>query len=461
MMSKLYRKISKKSSKSPKKTKTNSSLASSKANYTANNASTNKNKFEQSITNGFPPPLNVCTNNLNLHNNNSNNLNAAAKQSLREKIFYKMSIPTPSLSKSSSSVSSSSASASSSIRLHGPATEFMLNRNFENLKIEKHDREEQTSENAVAESLYNNNKTEQIIIDDPMMSSHEANAPNNKAPPESATAKMTTTTTTTLASEIKGRFVDEPEYDMSHPRRGTAVIINNKRFDSRLEMPTRDGTDKDACALELSLYKLGFDVRTAHNCTALFMRDFLKQQAKADHSQADCFLCVIMTHGENGVVYGVDREIELDQLIHPFKFNRTLAGKPKLFFVQACRGTNLMEGIDSNPTEANCVNKIPMEADFLIAYSTISGFYSWRNSSNGSWFIQSLCQILNEYGATLELMKLLTYVNRRVAYYYESNTNDQVMNGKRQVPSIVSMLTKEVYFKSKSSFSKSYQISYA
>ena len=183
--------------------------------------------------------------------------------------------------------------------------------------------------------------------------------------------------------------------------------------------------------------------------------------SKTDHSNADCFLCIIMSHGENGVVYGVDREVEIEQLIQPFKFSRTLAGKPKMFFIQACRGSQLMDGIDSNPMESNYVSKIPMEADFLIAYSTVAGYYSWRNSQNGSWFIQSLCQVLNEHGNSIELMKLLTIVNRRVAYYFESNTNDANMNGKKQIPCIVSMLTKEVYFKPKINFTKSCQISYA
>ena len=34
----------------------------------------------------------------------------------------------------------------------------------------------------------------------------------------------------------RGRFADECEYRMNHPKRGIAVIINNKRFDPRLEM---------------------------------------------------------------------------------------------------------------------------------------------------------------------------------------------------------------------------------
>ena len=28
---------------------------------------------------------------------------------------------------------------------------------------------------------------------------------------------------------------------------------------------------------------------------------------------------------------------------------------------------------------------LPTEADFLYAYSTVPGYYSWRNSAKGSW----------------------------------------------------------------------------
>jgi caspase 7 len=285
------------------------------------------------------------------------------------------------------------------------------------------------SENAVSQSIYQN---EQFLINSNEININEL--------------------TDRFQMSRQGRFADESEYQMNHIKRGTAVIINNKIFDSRLQMPTRDGTDKDAASLEFCFRKLGFEIRLFHNCAAFLMRDLLLKYAKADHSDSDCFVCVLMSHGENGVIYGVDQEIEIERLIDPFKSNRTLAGKPKLFFIQACRGTHLMEGIDSNPFEVNYVSKIPMEADFLIAYSTIAGYYSWRNSLNGSWFIQSLCNILNECGDALEIMQLLTAVNRRVAYYYESNTSDPYMHGKKQVPCIVSMLTKELYFRPKKNY---------
>jgi caspase 7 len=245
---------------------------------------------------------------------------------------------------------------------------------------------------------------------------------------------------------VEARFADEPEYRMSYARRGYAVIINNKRFD---DMPLRDGTDFDAAKLESCLKRLEFDVKLFHNQPASSMLSLLNYYARLDHSDSDCFMCVLLSHGDNDIVYGVDKEVEIERLIEPFKFNRTLAGKPKIFMIQACRGTKLMDGIDTNPFQVNYVSKIPIEADFLITYSTIAGYFSWRNSQNGTWFIQSLCSILNEHGKNLEIMQILTLVNRRVAFYYESNASDPSMSHKRQIPCIVSMLTKELYLRPK------------
>jgi hypothetical protein len=54
-----------------------------------------------------------------------------------------------------------------------------------------------------------------------------------------------------------------------------------------------------------------------------------------------------LSHGEEGLIYGVDHSCEIEHLIAPFKSNPTLAGKPKLFFIQACRGTKLMDGMQN------------------------------------------------------------------------------------------------------------------
>jgi caspase-1 len=99
--------------------------------------------------------------------------------------------------------------------------------------------------------------------------------------------------------------------------------------------------------------------------------------------------------------------------------------------------------------------RIPTWADFLITYSTIPGYFSWRNTLEGSWFIQSLVKILNQEGSTTSLLDLLTKVSYNVAYNYESNVPDlSTFHKQKQVPVIHSMLTRKIIFKPKVSKDK-------
>ena len=79
----------------------------------------------------------------------------------------------------------------------------------------------------------------------------------------------------------------------------------------------------------------------------------------------------------------------------------------------------------------------------------IVGYFAWRNSTKGSWFVQAIAKIFLQYGTEKEIMWLMTRVNREVAYEFESNASKEFMNRKKQIPCIVSMLTKELYFHQK------------
>lgn len=65
---------------------------------------------------------------------------------------------------------------------------------------------------------------------------------------------------------------------------------------------------------------------------------------------------------------------------------------------------------------------------------------------SGSWFIQSLCDMLTKYGRELEVLHIMTRVNHKVALEFESVSNSPGFHAQKQIPCIVSMLTKELYF---------------
>uniref|UniRef100_A0A8C9SFG8 Caspase-3 n=2 Tax=Scleropages formosus TaxID=113540 RepID=A0A8C9SFG8_SCLFO len=237
-------------------------------------------------------------------------------------------------------------------------------------------------------------------------------------------------------------------YNLDYPTMGMCLIINNKNFDKRTGMNIRNGTDVDAGNVMKAFSKLGYKVKVANDQTVEQMKKELYTVSQQDHSNAASFVCVLLSHGDEGVLFGTDGAVELKTLTGYFRGDRckTLVGKPKLFFIQACRGTELDAGIETDSSPDSSSEKIPVEADFLYAYSTAPGYYSWRNTMCGSWFIQSLCDMLSKHSFQLELMQILTRVNYKVALDFESSSNMPGFHAKKQIPCIVSMLTKEMYF---------------
>lgn len=64
--------------------------------------------------------------------------------------------------------------------------------------------------------------------------------------------------------------------------------------------------------------------------------------------------------------------------------------------------------------------------------------------------MQALCEGLERYGFELDLLTILTFVNRQVAIDYESNVpSNNMMHQQKQIPCITSMLTRLIKFEKK------------
>ncbi|XP_060067184.1 caspase-3-like [Ylistrum balloti] len=254
------------------------------------------------------------------------------------------------------------------------------------------------------------------------------------------------------------------EYNFNYHKRGLFLIINNKNFHPSTGQMTREGTNVDAERLEERFQDLGFEVRRYNDVASAKITQIMYDASEYDHSDCDCFGCAILSHGIEGRIYATDGILPLEMLIVPFKGERcpSLVGKPKLFFLQACRGITNEASLDLTDSVSDrsgysedfesCIHplrKIPVEADFLFSYSTVPGCYSWRNNQDGSWFIQALCIVLENYGPKMELLHMLTQVNRIVTYEFESCTDEEFTENIKQMPCIVSMLTRYVYFRPK------------
>uniref|UniRef100_A0A8C3PHE3 Caspase-8 n=1 Tax=Calidris pygmaea TaxID=425635 RepID=A0A8C3PHE3_9CHAR len=194
---------------------------------------------------------------------------------------------------------------------------------------------------------------------------------------------------------------------------------------------------------------LQFKTVNHRNLEAEQMYAELKEYSKKDHSNMDCFVCFIFSHGEKAKIKGTDHElVNIKDLLSCFSGSNcpSLAGKPKLFFIQACQGSvghpavTVKEDFSGHlETDATPLTTIPDQADILIGMATMEDYECYRCPETGSIYIQCLCKKM-ELLCPLrkDLITILTEVNKEVAA--------RVLNGWKQMPEIKSTLRKQLIF---------------
>ncbi|KAM7437399.1 hypothetical protein ABFA07_012956 [Porites harrisoni] len=277
------------------------------------------------------------------------------------------------------------------------------------------------------------------------------------------------------SSQVKKNVLPDTDEDFVYPMNckphGWCLIVNNVDFET---LRRRGGSDLDAKQLSGLFTQLHYKVKVVRNQTAKQLKDTLFQFAKmSDHKAADSMVLCLLSHGLEGQIYGVDGVlVSIPDLLALFNgyMAKDLIGKPKLFFIQACRGSDYDHGTDvtdgghsanveteyhvtrstnellaaafpnDKPETVDEPETIPAEADMLVAYSTVPGYVSWSHLQKGSWFVQAMVDVFSAYAKTEDVVSMLVRVNGKVAREFES------FNRKKQMPAPVIMLTRKVFF---------------
>ena len=95
---------------------------------------------------------------------------------------------------------------------------------------------------------------------------------------------------------IDDAFDDDEDnvYKMNHGRRGLALIFNHFLFESKFNLGSRTGTHVDRDNLKSVLFKMRFDVQVYDDLTCDKLMEAVTEAASLDHTDADCFLLVIL-----------------------------------------------------------------------------------------------------------------------------------------------------------------------
>lgn len=251
--------------------------------------------------------------------------------------------------------------------------------------------------------------------------------------------------------------MDALEYNMRHQQRGLCVVFEHQQFKYEEE---RVGSDKDVARIAVTFRRLGFTVELHRDLEMIDLMTELRRLAERDsHRHSDCLVVFCLTHGKPGKLCAMDMSYPANKLWEEFTADRCpeLAGKPKLFFVAACRGKRRERGVrftwKTGRTRADSAVRsnggylMPAHADILLAHSSADGFYSFREEDAGTWWVQVVCEVFEERAAEWEVTRMLTEVARRVASDRNTQSDLPEEHGLLQQPCFTSMLVRQLYLR--------------
>nr|XP_002122917.1 caspase-2-like [Ciona intestinalis] len=263
-------------------------------------------------------------------------------------------------------------------------------------------------------------------------------------------------------------------YKMTTKSRGYALIVCIGRFNAGVRLPDRQGTDADKKNLLAIFEQINYKTILVENCNKFEMERRVKQFAQMEeHRKCDSCAVAILSHGSKTDIYASDgRSIPIESLIKMFDNVNCppLRNKPKIFFIQCCRGNNMDQGIDAtdgpptlnsetsdsyNSTTHNITTdvdiistaskRLPTSSDMIIGYATLQGNAALRNTRHGSWYIQVLVKKIAQHAHEMDLLEILTLVNSAIKSK-EGHSTDFDSQGVKEMSEFHSTLCKKLFF---------------
>ncbi|KAJ7335058.1 hypothetical protein JRQ81_012999 [Phrynocephalus forsythii] len=262
-------------------------------------------------------------------------------------------------------------------------------------------------------------------------------------------------------------------YKLKSCPRGLALILSNVHFSSETDLEFRSGGNVDNAALNMLFKHLGYQVVIKHDLTAQEMQEELENFSKLSaHRDVDSCIVSLLSHGKEGGVYGVDGKLLQLQEIFRFFDNANcpnLQNKPKMFFIQACRGVNFFpfllldetdrgvdqidgnEHADSPGCEESDANKrenpklrLPTCSDMIYGYACLKGTAAMRNTKRGSWYIEALTSVFAEDSRNTHVADMLVKVNQLIKHR-EGHAPGTEFHRCKEMSEYCSTLCKDLY----------------
>ncbi|XP_036404911.1 caspase-14-like [Megalops cyprinoides] len=193
----------------------------------------------------------------------------------------------------------------------------------------------------------------------------------------------------------------------------------------------RDGATMDRNIITKLLEKYSFDCTTKNDLKGEAIMPALKsfQTSLRSGGEVACCFIVLMAHGGEGVIDGIDRkQVPLKDIFALFNNKECpeLMGKPKVFIIQACRGRGKDHGVESMvaddllteeshwAADSPIMRRMPTVSDTLTICPTLPGNVALRNETYGSPLFIKMNEVFEQFDGRYHLVDLFTKVNQEL-----------------------------------------------
>ncbi|XP_020816642.1 caspase Dronc [Drosophila serrata] len=225
----------------------------------------------------------------------------------------------------------------------------------------------------------------------------------------------------------------------SRHNRGVLFMVNIIDFPNPERR--RNGAHVDSNSL-IHLFRLmGFIIFAYDNMNQQQFFNVLRQVTSSTYAKnTECFVMVLMTHGnrvkEIDKVEFRDGSVADTHIIKShFQANVSpyLVDKPKVLIFPSCRGEQEDKGQPNNQfdsmvpssvvvqpqereveTEGVSRAKVPTLSDTLVCHANTPGYVTHRDPETGSWYIQTLCDMLAKHAHDTHFEDILKKTNASV-----------------------------------------------
>uniref|UniRef100_A0A182IX30 Caspase family p20 domain-containing protein n=2 Tax=Anopheles atroparvus TaxID=41427 RepID=A0A182IX30_ANOAO len=202
-----------------------------------------------------------------------------------------------------------------------------------------------------------------------------------------------------------GNEASGEKYDLS--KNAFVLVLHHYEYNSgKVRMGSKVDMEKIKGFFDLYRTEPNGGLEVHDNLTLRQVRQLMDTVSQKDFSHCSCLIVIIMSHGDQDdtILAQDDKHYSLhEDVLEKVAINVTLANKPKLFIVNACRGSAVV---------TDAVTFRFDNSDMVIFQSTYEGHVSYRSTVSGSFFLQEFFDLLRE-NDHLNICELSTMLNSR------------------------------------------------